>query len=106
MSLRTKKGFKKISKVIAGVLFALLMFTNIKIGLMDDAELASSEFTILGFNVSFFVPSYAKQYTGGFDWSAHTSSCDDTDMGRLCDFECNIRSTPHCSEGETGQGYI
>lgn len=36
MSLLTKKRFKNIGKVVAGVLFALLMFTNIKIGLLDD----------------------------------------------------------------------
>ena len=76
MSVQTKKRFKNLGRTIGIALFALLMFTNIKIALMDDAELASGDISIFGIELNIFVPSYAsttgsgigqwvEQYPGG-----------------------------------------
>ena len=54
MSIKTKERFKNIGKVIAGVLFALLLFTNIKVALMDDAEILSGDISLLGVELTLF----------------------------------------------------
>ena len=36
MSLKTKMKFKNIAKIIGGILFTLILFTNIKIALFDN----------------------------------------------------------------------
>jgi len=59
MSLKTKKSFKNIGKVVAGVLFALLLFTNIKVALMDDTELVSGDISLLGVELTLFDATYA-----------------------------------------------
>jgi len=59
MSLQTKKRFKNLGKIIGVVLFAFLMFTNIKIALMDDAELASGDISVLGIELNLFEGTYA-----------------------------------------------
>ena len=63
MSVQTKKRFKNIGKTIGIALFALLMFTNIKVALMDDAELASGDISVFGIELNLFVPSYAETTT-------------------------------------------
>ncbi|MCB0744800.1 MAG: hypothetical protein KDC52_07410 [Ignavibacteriae bacterium] len=64
MTLNTKKRFKNIGKVVAGVLFALLLFTNIKVALMDDAEIFSGDISLLGVELTLFEATYA---CGGAD---------------------------------------
>jgi hypothetical protein len=59
MSLKTKKRFKNIGRVVAGALFALLMFTNIKVALMDDAEILSGDISLLGVELGLFEATYA-----------------------------------------------
>lgn len=61
MSVQTKKRFKNLGKIIGIVLFALLMFTNIKVALMDDAELASGDITVLGVEMTLFEATYAHE---------------------------------------------
>ena len=51
MSVKTKKGFKKISKVIAVALFALLMFANIKVSTMSATDISQAGFKIFGFEI-------------------------------------------------------
>jgi len=59
MSLKTKKRFKNIGKVVAGALFALLLFTNIKVALMDDAEITNGDISLLGVELTLFEATYA-----------------------------------------------
>jgi len=59
MSLKIKTRFKNIGKVVAGVLFALLLFTNIKVALMDDAEILSGDISLLGVELTLFEATYA-----------------------------------------------
>jgi len=54
MSVKTKKGFKNVSKAIAIALFALLMFTNIKIATMDSSDLAKGDISLFGIKVTLF----------------------------------------------------
>ncbi len=61
MSLKTKKRFKNLGKAIGIALFALLMFTNIKVALMDDAELASGDISVLGIEIQLFEGTYASE---------------------------------------------
>lgn len=60
MSVQTKKRFKNLGKTISMALFALLIFTNIKIALMDDAELTSGDISVFGIELNLFEPSYAE----------------------------------------------
>ena len=79
MSVQTKKRFKNLGKIFAGVLFAFLMFTNIKVALMDDAELASGDISVLGIELNLFEPAYAEgtynSGTGYFTIGSCTTSC-------------------------------
>jgi len=59
MSVQTKKGFKNLGEIIGIALFAFLMFTNIKIALMDDAEIASGDISVLGIELTLFEATYA-----------------------------------------------
>jgi len=54
MSVKTKKRFKIFGKAIAIALFALLMFTNIKIATMDSNELAKGDISLFGIQVTLF----------------------------------------------------
>ena len=63
MSVQTKKRFKNLGKIVGIILFVALMFTNIKVALMDDAELASGAISVLGIELNLFVPTYAE---GGY----------------------------------------
>ena len=58
MAVKTKKGFKKISKAIAVALFALLMFTNIQVAFTDTTN-SNGDFSIFGVEVSLFEDAYA-----------------------------------------------
>ncbi len=54
MSLQFKKRFKNLSKALGIALFALLMFTNIKVALLDETEIASGDISILGVELTLF----------------------------------------------------
>ena len=54
MSVKTKKRVKNIGKIIGIALFALLMFTNIKIATMDSSELASGDISLFGIEITLF----------------------------------------------------
>lgn len=61
MSLKTKKSFKNIGKIVGGVLFALLLFTNIKLALLEGNELASGDISVLGIELTVFEATYANE---------------------------------------------
>ena len=73
MSIQTKKRFKNVSKAIAIALFALLMFTNIKIATIDSSELAKGDISIFGIQVTLFDATDAYD-AGGCDSSCETST--------------------------------
>ncbi len=54
MSLQFKKRFKNLSKALGIALFALLMFTNIKVALLDETEIASGDISILGVELTLY----------------------------------------------------
>ena len=54
MSVKTKRRVKNIGKFISIALFALLMFTNIKIATMDSSELASGDISLFGIEITLF----------------------------------------------------
>ena len=61
MSVKTKKRVKNIGKIIGIALFALLMFTNIKIATMDSSELASGDIYLFGIEVTLLNDIIAKE---------------------------------------------
>lgn len=61
MSLKTKRKIKNLGKIIAAAVFALLMFTNIKISTMDHAELSSDKISLAGLEFSLFDEAYATE---------------------------------------------
>ncbi len=61
MSVQTKKRFKNLGKIIGVVLFVTLMFTNIKIALMDDTELGNGDISVLGIKLNLFEATYASE---------------------------------------------
>ncbi len=61
MSVQTKKRFKNLGKIIGVVLFVALMFTNIKVALMDDAEIASGDISVAGIEVTLFEAAFATE---------------------------------------------
>jgi len=63
MSVKTKKGIKNTSKFFGIALFALLMFTNIKIATMNNNELAKGDISLFGITVTLFDGTDA--YGGG-----------------------------------------
>jgi hypothetical protein len=63
MSIQTKKRFKNLGKIIGVTLFAILMFTNIKIALMDDKEIASGDISVLGIEMHLFEATFGESGT-------------------------------------------
>jgi hypothetical protein len=61
MSIQTKKRFKNIGKIVGGLIFALILFTNIKIALLDDNEVASGDISVLGIELNLFEATYANE---------------------------------------------
>ncbi len=76
MSVKTKKRVKNLGKVIAIALFALLMFTNIKIATMDNSELANGDISLFGIEITLFdatdayvvSPADCEQDLGCYGW--------------------------------------
>ena len=60
MSLKTKMKFKNIAKIIGGILFTLILFTNIKIALLDNQEIVRGDISILGIEMSLFDATYGE----------------------------------------------
>jgi hypothetical protein len=89
MSLKTKKRFKNIGKVVAGALFALLLFTNIKVALMDDAEILSGDISLLGVELTLFEATFAKD-------PIPPASCEDLCTSSPNHFCTYIVSVGHC----------
>ena len=54
MSIKTKKRFKNLGKIISVALFAALMFTNVKISLFDNSELSNGDISLLGVELELF----------------------------------------------------
>ena len=102
MSIQTKKGFKNVSKAIAIALFALLMFTNIKIATMDSSELAKGDISIFGIQVTLFDATDAYGEYGHYE--TMSSWCQETDMGLYCHYLCMVGDPPECTGGD-GYGY-
>jgi hypothetical protein len=63
MSLKTKKRVGKFAKTAGIILFAILLFTNIKIALNNDAEMNSGDVSMLGVEMKLFEPTYAFEVT-------------------------------------------
>lgn len=104
MSIQTKIRFKNFGKIVGGILFALILFTNIKVALLDDAEMVSGDVSILGLNLSIFDATYGES-SGTYNWVIYTSTCVNTNMGLFCQYACILPYTPHCSQGDSGYGY-
>ncbi|MBL1212910.1 MAG: hypothetical protein HND52_06095 [Ignavibacteriae bacterium] len=62
MALKTRKRIKNLGKFIGIALFAILTFTNIKVGLMDNPQLNKGDISLLGLKVTLFEGTYATQY--------------------------------------------
>jgi len=89
MSQQTKKRFKNLGKIIGIALFAFLMFTNIKVALMDDAELTSGNISVFGIELNLFEGTYA-------DYASATDSIWDLE----CDYNpSGFLTKTHCSTG-------
>jgi len=65
MKIKLKITIKAVAFLFA--LFTLLMFSNIKIAITDEAELAHSNFTIFGVEISLQDNTYAKK-TSRYVW--------------------------------------
>jgi hypothetical protein len=63
MSIKTKRRFKNVGKIIGAILFALILFANIKIALLDDAEIACGDISLVGVELELFEPTYACEVT-------------------------------------------
>lgn len=85
MSVQTKKRFKNLGKTIGISLFALLMFTNIKIALMDDVDIASGDISILGIELNLFDATYGEDiyHRGPLKLAGLSYCCDESD-GSMC----------------------
>ncbi len=59
MSIKVKKRFKSLSKIVGIGLFMLLMLTNIKLALLDDNELASGDVSLFGIEMQLFDATFA-----------------------------------------------
>lgn len=81
MSVKTKKRFKNLGKICGALLFTLLMFTNIKVAMMDDAEIQKTEFSLFGIEIKLVEPIYAEVVVGD-------ATCED--------FDCDIVGNKHC----------
>jgi len=55
----TEKRFKNLAKIVGGALFALLVFTNIKLAMLDDSEIASNDISLFGVELTLFDATYA-----------------------------------------------
>jgi hypothetical protein len=62
MSVETKKRFKNRDKIVGGILFALLLFSNIKVALMDRADIEKNDISVLGIGLNLFEAIYAVEY--------------------------------------------
>lgn len=60
MSVQTKKRFKNASGIIGILLFATIMFTNIKVALLSDEEIMKGDLNLLGYNIELFSPAAAE----------------------------------------------
>jgi hypothetical protein len=95
MSIQTKKRFKNIGKIVGGILFALILFTNIKLALMDDVEIVSGDLSLLGVELTLFEATFANeggysctvttQCVGGSISCTGTESCSRTTVSVTCD---------------------
>jgi len=59
MSVKTKKRFKNLGKIVGIMLFALLMFTNIKVAMMDDTAISKGDISLFGIEMNLFNNVYA-----------------------------------------------
>lgn len=66
MSVKTKKRFKTLGKICGALLFTLLMFTNIKVAMMEDTDILKGDISILGIELNLFEESYAKPPAGDY----------------------------------------
>ncbi len=87
MSVQTKKRFKNLGKTIGVFLFVALMFTNIKIALMDDAEIANGDISVFGIELNLFEGTYAG-YASATD-SIWDLECDYGPTGNLTNTHCS-----------------
>ncbi len=62
MSIHAKKRIKSFGKTVGGILFAIILFTNIKVALMDDVEIVSGDISVLGIGLNLFEATYAVEY--------------------------------------------
>ncbi len=61
MAEQVKRKARKLGKIIGSTLFILIIFTNIKIALLDDTEIANSDISILGIKINLFEATYATE---------------------------------------------
>ena len=64
MSVKTKKRFNNLSKIIGIGIFTLVMLTNIKLALLEDNEIASGDITVLGMELTLFDATYGEPASG------------------------------------------
>jgi len=60
MSIKTKKRLKNLGKILGVLLFAALMFSNIKIAFIDNPENLNNAISILDIEFQLFEPTYAE----------------------------------------------
>ena len=92
MSVQQKKRFYNLGKIIGIALFAFIMFTNIKIALMDDAEIASGDISVFGIELNLFEATYAEwsqapgYRTFSIDLIVDPCLCPNVDRDCICDY--------------------
>ena len=96
MSIKAKQRVKNISRVIGIALFALLMFTNIKIATMDNSELAKGDISLFGIEVNLFDATDAYNWGGGGGGGTYYCSAYCS-----CSPTCSISCSATCSYGQS-----
>lgn len=76
MYSRVKRTFGNIIRIFSLAIFILIVFTNVKITIMDNRELSEGNLSLFGLEINSFVPTYA-------DYACNTCTRD-----QLC-WDCN-----------------
>lgn len=92
MSIQTKIRFKNIGKIVGGILFALILFTNIKVALLDNAEFSNSDISILGIELNIFDATFANE-SGDKIWKV---TCTYNAIGILQSTSCTTGGSHAC----------
>ena len=61
MSVQTKKRINNLGKIIGGIFFALLLFTNIKLSILEQNGVSDGDISILGVEINLFEAAFGEQ---------------------------------------------